>query len=477
MKMNMVNTCNLNKDILDTFMGNNIIENNNCYIYGISGNLLFLVDGIYTAVYDMNNYKYLFPFKKGIFKTFYDKEKKQKVIVFGTSEKDDMTRIWYIKQDSIYQGKKISDYIGFQCFMRNSLLDANCYGKNDNFGLLFLNCFIYDVKGNKYPGKILNIKSEDFDFPSKFGENITYDEEFLSVYPAKVLDTINMIRYYNENKAELKQCDKWDAQSEYVDGLSVIYKKENDRELYGVVDDKYNIVFDYDPSIKEIKILNGRDLLLLKNQEDLSSIYDIKNNRYLTPFIREDIDAINKLSNDAYRIKFGDKYRFVYNGKIEDELYDQISIADDIFIFTLNGEAIFKDREENIIYKIPIEEYYKSDKDIYHYEDSKIIKHNIYTSEDSVLGRVNFYDENGMINDISSSEILKKYNQYFYDERGNVYLFNNKKYGVQLENDGICAYKWYDNKKEVYSFQKKLLENLISLADNEITTKKVLIKK
>lgn len=229
-------------------------------------------------------------------------------------------------------------------------------------------------------------------------------------------------------------------------------------------------MFDYDANIQYIKIISS-NILLVKNKDNLSSIFDI-NDGYIIPF-KCLFDDVTKLDKEIYKVCYDNKYRYIINNRISDREYNNISYDRGILILEAESKIIFMDMEENILFEKMLDNYYKSNNDVYYQENDRIIKHNLYSGEELTISADILYDENTVIDEYDINSILKKYKYYYIDDHGKMILFKNMKYGVSIDSGhGIRTYKWYDSLKTVYEFQKELLVNLINISENNIIQKK-----
>lgn len=286
--------------------------------------------------------------------------------------------------------------------------------------------------------------------------------------------------YFDNNKYSSNKCisnDIWDAQSDYNYGLSIIYKNDNSKELYGVVDSNYNIVFNYNENTSKIKILNG-NLLLIKNKDGLSSIYDI-NKGCLFDFSKK-IDDVIILQDDIYKLKVGEKYLLYVNGKIIEDNYDDIVFDRNILIIEKDDEVLFYDLNLNLLYKTNDKEFNKSKDNIYYKKDNHIIEHNLSNGNESIIGRKKFIKSDGsLIKTKSLKSILSKYKYYYEDNvEGEIYFFEDEMYGISIEFDDVSVIKWYKNIDDIKKAKRNICNAIINLDSSlgEFDLRKKMIK-
>ena len=464
MQINEVTTLKLTKKVLKELLGKNMHFDKNFDINGISKDYLFLINGDSMAVYDISAKKYIIPYMKGLLKSFVKKSTGEMIIAHATSS--DITKICNNSNGELLCNHHCKTIIPDMEYSRFALDGSKipfkkCYIDEEKFCDTNVRYHYYDKESNKdsYEDEV----------------DLKKDTSFDQIKCDNFINRVNISKHnYNFKHTSLKKCDKWDAQSQYNEGLSIIYKNIDGKELYGVADTDYNVVFDYDESVKTIKILYS-DLLLVGNNEDLNSVFDLKRNCYVCPF-KYEFNTVERLSTDIFRVKINDKYRLIKNGSISDEVYDDIGFDREILILTINDEIRFIDSDNNILYKLKKQKFLKSKKDIYYEFDSNIIKHNLLTGKEDIIGKRTFYDGDKKIETSSVDEILNNYNFYYIDNEGIVRLFKTMKYGIELKSNNVSIYRWYDSKKYVYEFQKSLLESLLFF-DKEKENSKKLIKK
>lgn len=453
MQINEITTLKLTREVLEELLGKNIHFCENFDIYGISGNYLFLIKGGSMAVYDISEKKYIIPYTKGLLKSFVQKSTGEKIIAHAAG--NDITKILSNSDGKLLCDHHCDKFFGYNMKYSRFTLDGSeipfekCYVNKDEFCDSNVRYRFYKNNENLYKNEV----------------NLKEDRSFDQIKCDSFINRVNISMHnYNFKRTSLKKCDKWDAQSEYKDGLSIIYKIINGEELYGVVDTDYNVVFDYDENVKTIKILYS-DLLLIGSNEGFNSIFDLQRNCYVCPF-KYEFNEVERLSLDIFRVKVGDRYRLIRNGSISDEVYDDIGFDRGILILTIDNEIRFIDSDGNILYKLEKQKFLKSKKDVYYEFDFNIIKHNLFTGKEDIIGKRTFYDGDKKIETSSIDEILNNYNFYYVDNEGFVRLFKTMKYGVELKSNDVSVYRWYDNKRYVYEFQKELLNNLVIMSEN-----------
>lgn len=466
MEIKEVKTKELSKELLETLLGKDIPFD----LYGITENYLFLIKDDSMAVYDILNKKYIIPFTKGMLKPFKIKNKDEKIIAHATSS--DITKVGYGYKRYAKNKYDIS------CNHVQKLIVGDMPYKRFDFNgneISFGECYIdQDYFGNYNIRYHCDIRSYDSYHIDE--TNLEDDPDFDFIYPDNIINRFEIKERCISNNPLLKTCDKWDAQSDYTYGLSIIYKCVDDDEFYGVVDQEYNVVLDYDENIKKIKI-ESPSIILVENKDNQSNIYDTKNG-YVTSF-KYQFDSVSKLENNIYRVKNNSKFRYILNGEISDCEYDNIAYDRGVIILTKEDEIIFINQENEVLYKMKKQKYFKSTEDVYYERNSSVIRHNLYTGKETIIGRRNIYEDGNPINSESTEEMLDKYQYYFIDEEGFVHFTDSMYYGIELESNGISVYKWFENPDDVRAFQKKLLENLINMGECETIqeSKKVFIKK
>lgn len=443
MQLKELTTEKLNEKMLEILLGKNIYFN----IYGISGDYLFLIKDDSMAVYDTKKNEYIIPYKKGLLKFFKQKSTNKKVIAYATS-----SNITEVKYGYKYHGDNKYDLVCDCERLLYSRFDLSEHEKPTD---------VYYVQEDSVFNAKVRLQYRNGGYIDEC--DLEHDPDFDFIYPDNLINNFKINSNYRMNYAPLKVCDKWDAQSKYDNGLSIIYKCNEGKELYGVVDSNYNVLFDYDENIIGIKVLSN-DLILVEGKNGLNSIFDLKEGIYVVSF-KYKFDEVVKLDKDIYKVEKDGKYRLVIDNEICDILYDSIAFDRGTIILTLANEIIFMDTNKNILYKLEKQQYFKSSSDVYYNSNSNIIRHNLYTDKEQIIGCNSLYDGDKEIKDMSIEQVLNNYKYYYFDNDGKIDLYKSEKYGIKLENNGISVNRWYDNYKYVREFQKRFLENLISIGE------------
>ena len=280
---------------------------------------------------------------------------------------------------------------------------------------------------------------------------------------------------YHDNTSSSNKCisnDIWDAQSSYHYGLSIIYKNVKGKELYGVVDSEYNIVFDYDENVTKIKRLSSK-LLLIENKDELSSIYEIGYG-YLFEFNKK-VDSVSVLHDGILKIKVGEKYQLFIDGKLLDDSFDNITYDRGVIIIEKDCMIYFYDSNFNFLYKTSDKDFSKSNTCIYYKKNNQHIEYNLFNGNKTVIGKKKFISDNGSI--IKSN--LKKY-KYYYEDRveGIIYLFEDIEYGLSINIDDVCAIKWFKDIDDIKKTKKNIAMAIINLGSSsgEFDSNKKMIK-
>lgn len=415
----------LTKEILEKYQSTNKIELN---LYGLLGDLLFLIKGNQMAVIDIKSNKFVIPYTKGFLKPVIDSSTGDEKII-GLLSTDIGQITW--KSDSRFPRPTVPEYSHLY------------YSIFDQFGRM------------EQESSCRFICTDDFfrriDFDSC---NLSKAENFDYIYPSKILEDLRLLQA-NREGAKLISNDKWDAQSRYCYGLSIIYKDNQ----YGVCDTNYKVVFDYDEDITFIKIISP-SLLFVKNRNGLSAIYDIHSG-YIIPF-KYPFEDVTILDTNILRVKSGNKYRYILNGKISDLEYDSIAYDRGIIIVSNQQSHTFRDKNGVVLCEHKLKEFYKATNDIYYQQDQSIIKENLYTGQKQEIKYCPICDEYGLVADCNIDSLLQKYKYYYIDEQGQMTLFTTMKYGLSIEENGISIYSWHDSLRSVYEHQKRILENLMN---------------
>ena len=332
----------------------------------------------------------------------------------------------------------------------------------------FKNCFI---KGNRYSNMVECIIRFDLKDCSK---EVSFEVSNIGTYftreSLELVDKIISYDYLKErngdyfsNISSSNKCisnDIWDAQSSYHYGLSIIYKNNKGKELYGVVDSKYNIVFEYDENVSKIKRLSSK-LLLIENNDGLSSIYEISYG-YLFDFNNK-IDSVSILNDEILKIKVGEKYQLYLHGKLFDDLYDNVTYDRNILIIEKDNMTYFYDLNFNFLYKTTEKDFYKSNDCIYYKKNNHYIEYNLFNGNKTVIGKKKFISDDGSL--IKSN--LDKYNYYYEDSiEGEVYLFEDEMYGLSITIDDVSVVKWFKTIDDIKKAKKNIATAIINFGSS-----------
>lgn len=237
MKLKELKSNLLTREILEKYIDNNII---NFDFYGISNDLLFIIKDNKMAVFNCDEGKFVIPYTKGILTPFKEIDTGNKII--SSLKSDKIKKVFYNgKNVDLYGFEYEGEYIRFDEFGRNKL-------EKDKYELHFYEeVFKPDVR--------YFFKEKDRYGCSKYIDetNLKYDDEFDNIYPSNILSNFKkQDNIHDYQSCGLESNDKWEAQSEYKYGLSIIYKNG----LYGVCDTERNIIYDYDENITYIKLFH-----------------------------------------------------------------------------------------------------------------------------------------------------------------------------------------------------------------------------
>ena len=365
----------------------------------------------------------------------------------------------------------------------------NCFKSNDikfigkYMQYLFLinenKVYCFDMKKNQFvKGKYFSNWIENtitFQFTDSLNSIVFEDFNGNKIFTNSSSEIVDMIFEYdylkkrnpyrcnsNCNSNKCISNELWQSQSSYKYGLSIIYKNDNGSELYGIADSLYNIVFDYDKNVSKINILNNK-LLLIEKKDGLSSLYDI-NNGYLFDFKK--INSVVILDDGIYKIKVGEKYQLFINGKLINDEYDDITFDRNVLIIEKSDEVLFYDLNLNLLYKTSNKDFSKSRDCIYYKKDNNYIEHNLFNSNEIVIGRKIFKNSDGSLIKIASlKKILSKY-KYYYDDmsEGEIYLFADEMYGISVKFDDVCAIKWFKDIDSIKNTKRNIANAILNLS-------------
>lgn len=166
-----------------------------------------------------------------------------------------------------------------------------------------------------------------------------------------------------------------DIDNDFQNDLMVV---KNDIGEYGVVNKNNTLLFEYNPSIIDIKILSDK-LLLITNNRGEKAIYNV-NSGYINDFSKE-IFTANRILPDIYDIQTIDnKHKLIINNQVKnDSLCDYIEVISDRIIGLKTDDSIrLVDNNYN---DITIgDNYYNIDDNVYSF-NKQLYKFKVYKKE------------------------------------------------------------------------------------------------
>ena len=287
----------------------------------------------------------------------------------------------------------------------------------------------------------------------------------------------------------------WEGCSTRKFGMFVVYKNENDKVLYGVIDDKGNFLVNFKEYVKVELLTNYNVYLTDKNNN--SYIYSKKyglnkieiNKRIIKLELSKDFPYYIITINDD---KYGELKGLINNkGEILLEpIYKQIYMNNKNMIY---GMDCINDNKKHI-FNSKIQEIMTIDADILLFFDNYIIyqKNNqIFVIDLNTMDNTYFnlsylkdefdkyfnLDELRTKSDKQLESLVKKY-PYYEEDLGHIILHKTKKYGIKLTSEiNNKSYKrYFKNKDQLEKIEKYIgdifLQNNIVDKTNKLKTLK-----
>ncbi len=452
MQIKYIETEKLTGDIIDYYRKNNDI---NFDIYGKYKNLLFIRKNDTIGVFDINTKEFVCPYHCGNSIHWCSCEGKYYFLKYYQNSEGNVTDICLIDKNF----EVVEKHFNMEYHARFGLeMDLHHeFDKESEYYIFnykyyeFRGCCIYDT---------MRFYIHDDDKIELSNSTKQLKEETLKVNE-------NYINVQNERITN----DKWDGMSKFKYKMAIITKNN----FYGVINDKYEVVFDYNPDIIYIEVLSF-DTLLIESKNNEKFIYNI--NTKTTKKYNENIslDNMQMLKDNIYRLRKENKYELYIDNKLYDGLYDDIYTKKDLDIIILenNNKTKFIDIEGNVLFELNDSKFFLIQDEIYYQFKDDIYIFNLTSLQNTMLGNSNIQTEDNKEISYRSDQIFNEYKYYYRDPNTQeIVLYRGKEYGIIIEDRGVSAVRWFDSYEKMIEVHKLILENMFPPVcdDNELSKK------
>ncbi len=279
-----------------------------------------------------------------------------------------------------------------------------------------------------------------------------------------------MIKKYPPYRHGKISNEYWDAMSGFTNLMAIIYKNN----LYGVIDNEYNIIINLTDKYKKIELLPGFHILLT-DQNNYSALYQ-KNKGFIFNFdkkiICDDIGIGIGISNNHYYIKTNNKYGIIdQNGDIKIEcIYQEILFINlhlPLFAIVDNKIDVY-DKDFNKILSCEglwNENFFILDDYIIFEEQKNIILFDLETKRKKILNnKLVKTEDDKLINleDSNLDNLIKDY-PYFLEDSYGITLCRTKKYGIEIisEITNNRKVRWFDSREDLEKIETYIYNNLL----------------
>lgn len=274
----------------------------------------------------------------------------------------------------------------------------------------------------------------------------------------------------NENYIDMQKerisNDKWDGMSKYKYKLAIITKNG----LYGVINDNYEIVFDYNPDIINIKILSY-DTILIENKNHEKFLYNINTKTMQKYKENISLNNIQMLKDNIYRLQKGNKYKLYIDHKLYEGLYDDIYTETelDIIILENNKKTKIIDTKGNILLQLNSNKFFVIQNDIYYKLKDGIYKFNLKSMQSDKINNYFIKTEDGQEIPYDDKSIFLTYKYYYNDSKTHdMVLCKDMKYGLEIKDNDISVVRWFNSREKMIEVHRLILENMFSsICDNQ----------
>lgn len=307
------------------------------------------------------------------------------------------------------------------------------------------------------------------------GEGLYFDEAGKTIYYKELNKESNKEESYKEREyyksPSLITTKNWDAMSEYKFGLSVIYKDGK----YGVINDKYDIVFPYHEEIVFIKIISETSLFL-KDVNGVCAIYDVSKKEYEMDF-KEGVRAenIEEIRPSIFKIitKEG-TYARISKKNITDLIVEKVwyDERDNTIILGNESKVGIYTKEAEKIMEVETSKYDKIKDYLFYHQNNNQYMCDLKNKSIKKLNALYAKNQDGEMVDIDDA--LKEYSYYYIDDDTNeMTVFKDRVYGIFIEiNRGTKVIRWVDSLDKMFKLEEEIINNILPKETNVLTKKR-----
>lgn len=458
-----IETRRINRKLLENYMDGYCSDIN---IYGKCDNLIFMMIGQNTGVYDIDNNKFIISSINGIAYPVSDKNNNKYIMVITSKYGDkiycrDYNQPKYSDTAISYMYDMEEDFHNLECFCNVFDMNGQNVVPKDRY-LANIYQFNNMLEGDRFEKtiKYRDLLDEEICLDNK--KYVSYDDlpialdnDYVRIYNAYAIET-----FFKKNNVSKKE----DSFS-----LNVILKKNK----YTVVDSDRNIMINYDDGVSSVKIVDD-NTIVLRNINGNSAIYDINKGYLITFDDGISFDKVSRLDNDILKVDFSSKSCFLINNNLSKEVYDDIYMTSDKMIVCEKIKKVdFYNIDGALLFSINAKNFYKYDEYLFYSEDYKYYCYNFNTGIKKEMDVLSLFKlEDGTDINLGIDEVLDNYSYYFdgeFSERECFTLFNDKKYGVKLKIEvGTGKYvdgnRWFNQKDERDLFFLTLLNSFLDMS-------------
>lgn len=443
-------TDKLTKEVINDYKKNNDI---NFDIYGRYRNLLFILNDDKIDIFDTAQKKFIDTISKGN--------------IHYVSDFNNHYGFFQYQQD---ENGNIGDVYLFDEHFNVRVNSTKKYRKRFNLNLNLEHSFLKN--GDKCYN--LNYVDIEYSYSGAYRTNKSISllcgkekDIMLSLSSKQLKEKTEKI---NENHIDVQKeriaNDKWDGMSKYKYMLAIITKDN----LYGVINDKYEIVFDYNPDIINIKILSY-DTILIENKNHEKSLYNINTKTIETYNENISLNNIQMLKTDIYRLQKDNKYELYIDHKPYEGLYDDIYTVEEIDIVILENNKKIKiiDTKGNTLLELDSNKFFLIQNDIYYKLKNGIYEFNLKDLQSNKINRYFIKTEDDKEIPYNDERIFQTYKYYYQDSKTKeMVLCKNMIYGLEIKDNDVSVVRWFNSREKMIEAHRLILENMFSnICDNE----------
>lgn len=320
-------------------------------------------------------------------------------------------------------------------------------------------------------GKTLNAMDYLYDFGTYIISATKHCREYSQRYNNNFRTTDKL--YYGDIFCHGLKSDLWQGCSPRKFGMFVVYKNDNGKDLYGVIDEKEIFLINFGEYDKVELLPNYNVYLIDKNNNNYiySQEYGLNKINISEHFIKFEAS----LNSPYYIITINDKENDALQGLIDkkgniliEPIYEHIYVNNENMICGYNEKEsnyhhIFNDKmekiatiEADVILFFDTYSLYQKDNIIYtlNLKTKKLNCFNLPYVKDESDNQINIRELRNLTEE-QLNVFIKKY-PYYEEELGHIILHKTKKYGIKLTSaiNNKCYKRYFKNKRELEKIEK-----------------------